>query len=185
VLVDDNSVPVKDYRASTFHPPTLDLLQTYGVADALVAMDLQCSVIQYRDRTLGPVAELDLDVLAGDTKHPYRLQCELFLVAGAQFDFKSRMDAQSVNYTSDPDEWFLLLQMPDMWRIVVPVAEDISRDEAASEQHIQRCLQNICPSEEPYDNLVRAVYRVHQRVAGRYRTGSVFLAGDAAGTPRT
>jgi 3-(3-hydroxy-phenyl)propionate hydroxylase len=78
LMVDENPHPVDDYRASTFHPPTLDLLDAPGVSDALVSMGLKCPIIQYRDRRSGPIAELDLSVLADDTKYPHRLQCEQF-----------------------------------------------------------------------------------------------------------
>ena len=40
--------------------------------------------------------------------------------------------------------------------------------------------QNLLPRPEPYEILVKGVYRVHQRVAAAYRKGPVFLAGDAA-----
>ncbi|MFD3326640.1 FAD-dependent oxidoreductase [Streptomyces sp. NPDC058701] len=63
-------------RASTFHPPTLDMLAELGVAQALVARGLVAGSFQYRDRHTGPVATLDLAVLADDTGHPFRLQCE-------------------------------------------------------------------------------------------------------------
>ncbi len=259
-LIDENLQPALDYRASTFHPPTMDLLEPSGISAALTSMGLQCPVIQYRDRRFGPIGELDLSVLGGDTNYPYRLQCEQFkltgwlhtqladlptahlalgqsvtglrqgdaratvatsgaggderhrgryvlacdgarssmrraleipfdgythpeqfLVAGARYDFKAAMhDIQSVNYTSDPDEWFLLLEIPDMWRIVVPVGETVATDDARADDYIQACLQNICPAPQPYDILVRSVYRVHQRVAAGYRAGVTFLAGDAA-----
>ena len=38
----------------------------------------------------------------------------------------------------------------------------------------------LLPREQPYEVLVKSVYRVHQRVAAAYRSGRVFLAGDAA-----
>lgn len=63
-------------RASTFHPPTLEMLDGLGVADALVARGLIARTFQYRDRRTGPVAELDLTVLSEDTPYPYRVQCE-------------------------------------------------------------------------------------------------------------
>src|SRR5262252_7673872 len=69
---------VLDYRASTFHPPTLDLLEESGISKALVAMGLICPTMQIRDRRAGRIAEFDLSVLKNDTAHPYRLQCEQF-----------------------------------------------------------------------------------------------------------
>ena len=67
-----------DYRASTFHPPTLDLLEECGAEAALLRMGLKCTVSQFRDRRQGKVAEFDLSALQHDTRHPYRLQCEQF-----------------------------------------------------------------------------------------------------------
>lgn len=251
---------VLDYRASTFHPPTLDLLEESGISAALVAMGLIAPTVQIRDRRAGKVAEFDLGTLRNDTRHPYRLQCEQFklvdwlygalarihgveilfdhevtgfiqtgdevtveamhdgaratlkgdfligcdggrsairkvldvpfagftypehfLVAGTRFDFRKAMpDICSVNYTADPVEWYLLLQIPDMWRIVLAVEENVAPYDAISEQRMQASLHNILPRESDYDIAVRAIYRVHQRVAERYRSGRVFLAGDAA-----
>lgn len=251
---------VIDYRASTFHPPTLDLLEPCGATAALLAMGLIAPTMQYRDRQRGRIAEFDLSLLKDDTGHPYRLQCEQFklvgwaygelariadvrlllghevtgvaqgedevvveaatadgpvtlegdfliaadggrstvrkaievgfegftypehfLVAGTRFDFKARMpDICSVNYTADPVEWYLLLQIPDMWRIVSPVDPAIEPDEAIQEESIRHNLQNLLPRAAPYEIAVKAIYRVSQRVAARYRKGRVFLAGDAA-----
>ena len=39
-----------DYRASTFHPPTLDLLEECGSEAALLRMGLKCEFSQFRDR---------------------------------------------------------------------------------------------------------------------------------------
>jgi len=74
----------------------------------------------------------------------------------------------------------MLLQIPDMWRILVPVAPDVSADDAVSDRSLQSSLQNICPQPDDYEIVVRAIYRVHQRVADTYRRGRVFVAGDAA-----
>jgi 3-(3-hydroxy-phenyl)propionate hydroxylase len=259
VLERETSV-VLDYRASTIHPPTLDLLEESGASAALVAMGLICPVMQYRDRQQGKIAEFDLGLLKDDTRHPYRLQCEQFklvgwlyeqfariqgvelrlghevanvslgedevtvrcvtaegerffkgdfliacdggrsltrkalgiefegftypehfLVAGTRYDFKAHMkDICSVNYTADPDEWYLLLQIPDMWRIIAPVDARIDPPEAVQERYLQNCLQNLLPRPENYEIAVKAIYRVSQRVAAQYRKSRAFLAGDAA-----
>ena len=65
-----------DLRASTFHPPTLDMLAQYGLTDALVPQGLVARYTQQRDRTEGVVAEFDMQLLAQDTAFPFRLQCE-------------------------------------------------------------------------------------------------------------
>jgi 2-polyprenyl-6-methoxyphenol hydroxylase-like FAD-dependent oxidoreductase len=63
-------------RASTFHPPTLDMLERFGVVPTMIEQGLICPTWQYRDRREGPVATFDHAVIAEDTGHPYRLQCE-------------------------------------------------------------------------------------------------------------
>src|SRR3984957_16212377 len=63
---------VLDYRASTFHPPTLDLLEDSGITAALVAMGLVCPTVQIRDREIGKGAEFDVTRLKGAPRNPHR-----------------------------------------------------------------------------------------------------------------
>ena len=67
---------VMELRGSTFHPPTLDLLDEFGVVPSMIDVGLKAPTWQFRDRETGPVATFDLSLLAGDTNHPYRVQCE-------------------------------------------------------------------------------------------------------------
>src|SRR5699024_4930640 len=66
----------RESRASTFHPPTLEMLDELGVARELMSIGLRASAFQYRDREGGVVAEFDLALLADETRFPFRLQCE-------------------------------------------------------------------------------------------------------------
>ena len=68
----------RDLRASTFHPPTLDMLDDHGLAAPLIAMGRKCPTWQIRMHETHERAEFDLAVLGSDTRHPYRLQCEQF-----------------------------------------------------------------------------------------------------------
>ncbi len=63
-------------RASTFHPPTLELLEALGLIDQVMSLGLRAPTTQFRDRRLGAVATFDLGVLANDTKYPFRIQLE-------------------------------------------------------------------------------------------------------------
>lgn len=63
-------------RASTFHPPTLELLDFLGVYRELATIGLRVDTFQFRSRKDGLLAELCLDLLDGRTKFPFRLQCE-------------------------------------------------------------------------------------------------------------
>jgi 3-(3-hydroxy-phenyl)propionate hydroxylase len=73
----------EDLRASTFHPPTLDLLEPFGVTAALLAQGLACPDWQIRLHPTGERAVFDLSVLKDDTRHPYRLQAEQWKLAKA------------------------------------------------------------------------------------------------------
>jgi len=65
-----------DLRASTFHPPTLDMMATFGLTDQLISQGLIARYTQQRDRKEGVVAEFDMELLKGETNFPFRLQCE-------------------------------------------------------------------------------------------------------------
>lgn len=67
---------VMELRGSTFHPPTLDLLDEFAIVPRMIEVGLKAPTWQFRDRETGPVATFDLALLAGDTNHPYRVQCE-------------------------------------------------------------------------------------------------------------
>jgi 3-(3-hydroxy-phenyl)propionate hydroxylase len=66
----------EELRASTFHPPSLDMLDELGVAQALIAQGLVTPTWQVRRHEDGARAVFDLGVLKDDTAHPYRLQAE-------------------------------------------------------------------------------------------------------------
>jgi 3-(3-hydroxy-phenyl)propionate hydroxylase len=65
-----------DLRASSFHPATLDLLATVGLADGLVAQGLRCHHWQVRMHPSGERAVFPVDAIADETGFPFRLQCE-------------------------------------------------------------------------------------------------------------
>lgn len=73
----------RDLRASTFHPPTLDMLAPLGLADELVARGLKCPTWQIRLHPTGERAVFDMAVLANDTAYPFRLQCEQWKLSEA------------------------------------------------------------------------------------------------------
>jgi len=66
----------EESRASTFHPPTLDMLHALGAAEPLLAQGLKAPTFQYRTKRDGLLAEFDFAAIADATKHPYRVQCE-------------------------------------------------------------------------------------------------------------
>ncbi|HUG76241.1 MAG TPA: FAD-dependent oxidoreductase, partial [Burkholderiales bacterium] len=72
------AVLAEDLRASTWHPPTLDMMERLGLIDEIVRDGLKARYTQHRDRKTGAIAEFDLELLRGETSHPYRVQYEQF-----------------------------------------------------------------------------------------------------------
>lgn len=62
-------------RASTFHPPTLDMFDASGITAELIEKGQVTPQWQIRMLSTGARAQFDLSVLSGETGHPYRLQC--------------------------------------------------------------------------------------------------------------
>ncbi len=250
----------EDLRASTFHPPTLDMLDDLGMAERLIAEGLVCPVWQHRDARDGVVAEWDLGLLRNDTRHPYRVQCEQYkltrLVAdelartgGVDLRFRHRvvaarqngdgvsLDAETpegsetfrgrylvaadgassvvrtgqdigfegetfpelwlctstaypfedrfenlapIAYVAGADFWFVFVRVPGLWRLLMPSRPGETAEMLVADATVQERMHRVCPVEGDYDTFHRTAYAVHQRVAGTYRKGRVFLAGDAA-----
>lgn len=74
VLVELHAEPQPDWRASTFHAATLELLETIDITDRMHSEGLVVPTYQFRDRRDGLVAEFDFRLLADETRFPYRLQ---------------------------------------------------------------------------------------------------------------
>jgi 3-(3-hydroxy-phenyl)propionate hydroxylase len=66
--------PSPDWRASTFHAATLELLEEIDITGRMHDEGLVVPKYQFRDRAEGLVAEFDLGLLADETRYPYRLQ---------------------------------------------------------------------------------------------------------------
>ncbi len=71
----------EDMRASTFHPPTLDMMEELGFLGALEDQGLKAPIYHYRNRRTGEVLSFDLTEIADVARHPYRLQCEQYKLA--------------------------------------------------------------------------------------------------------
>jgi 3-(3-hydroxy-phenyl)propionate hydroxylase len=90
-------------------------------------------------------------------------------------------------YVSDPVQWVAFFKMPDLappglWRMTIPVQEELSDEEILSPQYACSVLNRILgtPSSTLYPIVHQSVYRVHQRVAKHFRVHRVLLAGDSA-----
>lgn len=257
-VLEELEQPSTEWRASTFHPPTLEMARDLGIVDEMVEQGLKAAKSQYRDRQDGVFAEFDLSMLAGDTDFPFRLQLEQYkyvrilsqalraadrpvevsfghgvvgledlgegielstsagtrvrapwVIAadgarstvrkelGVPFDgstYEHRYLVLSidyplptvlpgiceVNYIADPEEHLLLLRVPDLWRVVLSVAPEISNEEAVSAAYVRQRLRLLVGDDVELPVTESKVYSVHQRVAERFRVGRHLLVGDAA-----
>lgn len=251
---------VEELRASTWHPPTLDMLERFGLAAPLLAQGLVCPSWQVRMHPSGEKAEFDLACLAGETRHPYRLQCEQWrfsravverlrahprvaLAFGAEvvavvqdedavrvevdragrretaaghyligadgarslvrrtlgigfegdtypettmlcatsFAFHEHLDGLShVNYCWQDGGTFSLLRLPGLWRCSFYPRAGESVDEALEDAPLREHLREVVPAAAAAPIVGKRPYRIHQRIADRYRDRRIFLAGDAA-----
>ena len=76
LVIDKGPGVNEDFRASTFHPPTLEMLDELGLTQELMASGLEAPTWQIRRHESHDKALFDLSVLSGDTRYPFRLQCE-------------------------------------------------------------------------------------------------------------
>jgi 3-(3-hydroxy-phenyl)propionate hydroxylase len=88
----------KDLRASTFHPPTLEMLDRFGASEFCIGQGLICPLWQFRDRHSGPVATFDLGLLADVTPYPYRVQCEQWRLTQFLRDDLKRFPHAQIRY---------------------------------------------------------------------------------------
>ena len=119
-LLEAEARPPMDLRASTFHPPTLDMLEDLGVAAPLIGQGIVCPIWQNRDSVRGVVAQWDLGLLKDDCRHPYRLQAEQYKLTGIVVDVLRGLPEAEVRFSTaaagveqDPDRVRLRVEGPD------------------------------------------------------------------------
>jgi 2-polyprenyl-6-methoxyphenol hydroxylase-like FAD-dependent oxidoreductase len=260
IVIEAAPRPSPDWRASTFHAATLELLEDIDITGRMHDEGLVVPKYQFRDRAEGLVAEFDLGLLAEETRYPYRLQLnqqhlvrflyerlrqdenaelrfgtrfagseqtadgievtvetpagterlrasyligadgprsavrkamgvsfeghtyqERFLIVSTPIDMQELLPGiAEVNYVADPREWLFILRTPESWRVLWPVPEGVSVEEATRPEAMQAQLQSVAPLAGGYPIIDHQIYSVHQRVAATFRQDGIFLIGDAA-----
>lgn len=248
-------------RASTFHPPTLEMLADWGVIDPVLKLGHRVDSLEYWERASRQrVAKFDYRLIADDTPYPFRLQLPQFrltqvllpLITASDFGavhFQHQLvafadDGQSVsatfetpaglttytgayligadgsrstvrrqlglnfegltypdrfllvpcevnlqsvfpglgpvNYVFDPEEWVIILHLPDVVRVVFQIRPEEDEGEVLSPAAIHQRLVGLVGANTPFTLKGQSIYSVHQRVAETFRAGRIVLAGDAA-----
>lgn len=121
LLEKEAKLPI-DLRASTFHPPSLEMI---GEMDAdiitrMIDMGLVADNYQYRDRITNDVATFDMSLIADETKYPFRLQLEqyelTYLVAEKLADYDCldvRFNHEVLSFTQDDNSVTVTVNTPD------------------------------------------------------------------------
>lgn len=243
------------WRASTFHPPSLDVAHDLGIAEDMLQQGLVASYYQLRDYKTGIVARYDLNQLADETAWPFRLQLEQYKysqilteklkeypetvirfgqrltdlrqeenhvvlevngtetitaewvigsdgasstvreLTGLEFEgysYPTRRlllsieepldeilpELDLVNYIYTPVGGGMVLRIPDCWRVMFSLPNEVDDERASMEEYYGTRLTELLGTPVPV--IQTQVYRVHQRVASELRQGRVLLIGDAA-----
>lgn len=109
---------------------------------------------------------------------------ERFIVLTSTHDFESNLGCSYRSYFADPAGWANLFKVAGddykgRWRAVFAAGPDETDEEALGDESALRRLGPLLDG-APAQLVHRNIYRVHQRVAKAFRSGRIFLAGDAA-----
>ena len=100
---------------------------------------------------------------------------------GTTFDIAAVLpDVAGVSYISDPDEWCVLLHLPDYWRVSFPSREGEDDETALSDTVAEARMATFLGQPGATVELQRNIWNIHQRVADNFRNGRIILAGDSA-----
>lgn len=250
-------------RASTFHAPTLDMLDRLGVLARVEPLGRRVDAMHYYRCGVGQpqrVARFAFDMLVGATDHAYRVHLEQSLLTpallealrgektarvefgasvesfvrspssvevavrraggrtletfgwlvgadgaksevrqGARIGFEGQdygkrvlrvmtpldlrgliPDLAGISYLYNDDESVSLLEMKDVWRIIVRLPPRMPDDEALDPAFIVREVGRFLPIAGELPMRSVDIYGTSQRMATVWRDGRVLLAGDAA-----
>lgn len=86
VVEKETSIPAQP-KASTFHPPTLQIFDEWGVLGRIDDLGLRIPRAQYWRKTTGEmIAEFSFDLLADHTPYPYRLHLDQYFITSTLMD---------------------------------------------------------------------------------------------------
>ena len=90
----------QDPRAATTHPATLEMLDDLGLLAEVERQGLVCRHFRFWDRVTGDmVANFDLDLLRGDCRFPYVIQCEQFKTASIAYQALAALPGTEVRFS--------------------------------------------------------------------------------------
>ncbi|HRQ22932.1 MAG TPA: FAD-dependent monooxygenase, partial [Anaerolineales bacterium] len=104
-----------------------------------------------------------------------------FLLIGSDLNTDDLLPgAAQVCYIFDPQEWVIILNLPDIVRVVFRMTDDEDETVAMKEENLRARITNFFGNVPDYKIKTTQLYRVHQRVADTFRVGRALLVGDSA-----
>lgn len=92
-------------------------------------------------------------------------------------DVGNPRDYPYLAYFADPREWMILVRQPHCWRFLFPLKEGAAEP---SQDELRDKVLEFIGKVDRVRVIGSNIYRIHHRVAQRWRHGRVFLMGDAA-----
>jgi 3-(3-hydroxy-phenyl)propionate hydroxylase len=94
IVCEQEPAPVKDQRAASIHPPTLELLDALGVTRRIIPLGLVSTRYRFHDRVShSVVAEFDLERMQDEFPFPFVLQYEQYkLTASIAAEYANAAD---------------------------------------------------------------------------------------------
>jgi 3-(3-hydroxy-phenyl)propionate hydroxylase len=87
-----------DMRASTFHAPTLEMLDTLGITGRLMELGLRAPIYHWRDRKTGEILAFDMGEIGDATRYPFRIQCEQYHLSRMLSDGVAAADTAEMRF---------------------------------------------------------------------------------------
>ena len=104
-----------------------------------------------------------------------------FLLIGSNLNTNDLLPgAAQVCYIFDPQEWVIILNLPDIVRVVFRMTDGENEEVALKEGNLRARISNFFGTVPDYKIKTTQLYRVHQRVADTFRMGRALLVGDSA-----
>jgi 3-(3-hydroxy-phenyl)propionate hydroxylase len=144
ILFDMGDILYQHPRAATIHPATLDMLDDLGVYQLIEPQGIICPIVNYYDQQ-ELLASFDHGILAGETRHPWVLQCEqdklsrtLFAMARDVPKLTIRTGTEVVDCTQTADAVEVEVKTPDGKRERIKASYLIGADGARST--VRKCM---------------------------------------------
>ncbi len=104
-----------------------------------------------------------------------------FLLVSSDIDLSEIFpNMGTVAYIFDPEEWVIIMTLPDTVRLVFRLKSHEDAEESKQIENVKKRISKFLETELNYQIKAVSTYHVHQRITEKFRVGRTILAGDAA-----